>query len=160
MHLAIALLLALVSAAPALAADRTSLSVSSVPIGIFLQSEANDRLGELCAERLREALDRSKVFHAVDTPASAQFVVGLLTMDPREAEAAAGTTAGGESTVAAVTLQRENSPNLNELVYSWVLVARRDNIDALIAQLVTAIDREIRELPGQASGPAGSVSSK
>ena len=50
-------------------------------------------------------------------------------------------------TVAAVTLQLENAKGLNAFIYSWVLVANRDKVEAIAADLFAAIDREIRELP-------------
>lgn len=121
-------------AADAAAAEKTP---------IYLQVDARDAIGAVYVARLREAFDRSRAFQPVTTPERARFVVGILTMDPNEAESG---TATGQATVAAVTLQRENASGLNQFVYSWVLVARHDKVDALASELVAAIDREIQDL--------------
>jgi hypothetical protein len=116
-------------------------AVEKIPV--FLQSEVHDEIGALYVARFRDALAQSSTYRPVTTASGARFVVGFLTMDPNEAEAGIAT---GHATVAAVTLQRENGSGLNELVYSWVLVARRDKVDSLVTQLVGAIDQEIRGL--------------
>jgi len=110
---------------------------------IYLQIDARDAVGAAYVARLREAFDRSSAFKPVTSPERARFVVGILTMDPNEAESG---TAAGQATVAAVTLQRESATGLNQFVYSWVLVARGDKVDALASELVAAIDREIQDL--------------
>jgi hypothetical protein len=76
-------------------------------------------------------------------PASAQFVVGIVTMDPNDSAAGAGAR---RATVAAVTLQREQPTGRNQFIYSWVLVARPDTIDSLATELLTAIGQQIQKL--------------
>jgi hypothetical protein len=69
-------------------------------------------------------------------------------MDPDDAAVGAGT---GQSTVASVTLQLENTKGLNHFIYSWVLVANQNKVDALATDLFAAIDREIQDLNAQVS---------
>jgi hypothetical protein len=124
-------------------ADRTAPATTVEKVPVFVQSEVHDAIGALYVARFRDALEASSGYRPVTTPAAARFVVGFLTMDPNEADASA---ASSQSTVAAVTLQRETGSGLNELVYSWVLVARRDKVDSLVTELASAIDQEIRGL--------------
>ena len=67
-------------------------------------------------------------------------------------EAAPGPSAG-HSTVAAITLQRGNPMGLNAFVYSWVLVARADNVDSLATELLAAIGKEIQDFEGVSIRP-------
>jgi hypothetical protein len=110
---------------------------------VFIQSEVHDAIGALYVAKLKDALEASKAFRADTEPASARLVVGILTMDPNESAPESGL---GRSTAAAVTLQLQSGTGLNPLIYSWVLVARRDNVDSLAAELVAAIDMQIQEL--------------
>jgi hypothetical protein len=112
-------------------------------IAVFMQSEVHDALGALYVAKFRDALAESSAYRPVPSSADARYVIGFLTMDPNEAEAGIAT---GHATVAAVTLQREHGSGPNELVYSWVLVAKREKVDALVADLIGAIDQEIRGL--------------
>jgi hypothetical protein len=109
---------------------------------IFVQADTSDAVGAAYVARLHDALRGSPTYRAAANPADARFIVGIITMDPNEAEA----TGGGRSTVAAVTLRREASAGSSEFIYSWVLVARRDKVDSLVAELFAAIDREIQGL--------------
>jgi hypothetical protein len=141
------LLTAAMTTTPAASVETTTASAAVEKTPIYLQTDAEDSVGSTCVTELRAALQRSSSYETVMNPMTARFVVGVLTMDPNEAESAsAGST--GRSTVAAVTLQRENAAGLNQFVYSWVLVARPDNVGALVSQLVAAIDSEIRDLEG------------
>lgn len=110
-------------------------------IAVYLQTDAQDAVGADYVERLRQSLDDSSTYRRVTQPASARFVVGIQTMDPNEAVDAGR----GEATVAAVTLRQETGEGISEFVYSWVLVARRDKVDALAAALLDALDQEIRQ---------------
>ena len=139
--LMVAMAVSTTSGAKPVAADAAAAVTEKTPI--YLQVETRDAIGAAYVARLREAFDKSRAFQPVTTPEQARFVVGILTMDPNEAESG---TATGHATVAAVTLQRENASGLNQFVYSWVLVARGDKVDALATELVTAIDREIQDL--------------
>ena len=120
-----------------------TVAVEKIPV--FLHIDAQDAVGATYVARLRQALEGSSVYRPVSNPAAARFVVGIVTMDPNEAESGSG---AGDSTVAAVTLQRESATGLNQFVYSWVLVAKRDKVDALATELFTVIDREIQDLEG------------
>lgn len=113
---------------------------------IFIQTNAVDPVGTALVRKLCDALDTSTLYRPVTNPADAQYVVGIVTMDPDDA--AVGTGAG-RSTVASVTLQLENTKGLNHFIYSWVLVANQDKIDTLAEQLFGAIDREIQDLNAQ-----------
>jgi hypothetical protein len=126
----------------ALATTTPAVAVAKVPV--FLQSNAEDTVGAIYVSKLREALEASAIYRPVTKPADAQYVIGIVTMDPNEA--ALGSDAG-RSTVAAVTLQLENAKGLNYVVYSWVLIANRDKVDSLATDLLAAIDKEIQELP-------------
>jgi hypothetical protein len=131
-----------IEAAP-IAAERTP---------IYLHVDAPDAVGAAYVARLRHALQGSSAYRAATHPSDARFVVGIVTMDPSEG----GTGAvAGNSTVAAVTLQRESETGLNQYVYSWVLVATRDKVDAVVADVLAAIDREIRVLDEPASQRTG-----
>jgi hypothetical protein len=110
---------------------------------IYLQSEVHDAIGALYVLKLQDALKESSRFTPATTPADARFVVGIVTMDPNEAQPEAGV---GRSTAASVTLQMSSVTGLNPLLHSWVLVANRDQVDALVAELLTAIDQEITAL--------------
>ena len=146
MNLLIGLLLAAATTTttPRLPVEKTlPPAVERMPI--YLQTDANDVLGAIYVERLRDALAGSDAYRPVTIPANARFLVGVLTMDPNEGEAGSGT---GGATVAAVTLQLQNPAGLNQFVYSWVLVAKRDKVDALATELLAAIDKEIRDLEG------------
>lgn len=93
--------------------------------------------------KLREALESSSGYRRAVMVTDAKFVIAIVTMDPNEAELGSG---AGNSTVAAVTLQLQNSTGLNYIVYSWVLVANRSKIDSLATDLFGAIDTQIQEL--------------
>jgi hypothetical protein len=123
---------------PVAAADR---------IPVFLHTDARDTVGATCVARLREALEESSAYSPVMNPASARFVVSIVTMDPNEAELGSGP---GHATVAAVTLQGEHATGLNQFVYSWVLVARQHTVDSLATELFTAIDEQIQRFEGAA----------
>lgn len=140
MNLVIGLVLAIISATSVPRVERPAAAMEKIPV--FVQSEVHDQIGALYVAKFRDAIAQSNAYRPVTDPATARFVVGVLTMDPNEAES----TTGSLSTVAAVTLQRENSPGLNQLVYSWVMVAKRDKLDSLVTELVAAIDREIKDL--------------
>ena len=113
---------------------------------IFIQTNAVDPVGTALVRKLGDALDTSTLYRPVRNPTDAQYVIGIVTMDPDDA--AVGTGAG-RSTVASVTLQLENTKGLNHFVYSWVLVANQDKIETLAEQLFAAIDREIQDLNAQ-----------
>ena len=116
---------------------------ASVKVPVFLQFSAQDTVGAMYVEKLRETLETSAAYQRVMTATEAQFVIGIVTMDPSEADLGAG---AGRSTVAAVTLQVENAKGLNYMVYSWVLIANRDKVNTLATDLFGAIDSEIQEL--------------
>jgi len=113
---------------------------------IFVQSNAGDPVGAAFVRKLHEALDTSTIYRPVASPTDAQYVVGIVTMDPDDAAVGSG---AGHSTVASVTLQLENTKGLNHFIYSWVLVANQDKIDVLAVELFGAIDREIQDLNAQ-----------
>jgi hypothetical protein len=112
---------------------------------VFVQTEADDAVGAVYVAKFREALSESSGYRSVTTPGAARFVVGIITMDPNEAEPTSG---AGQSTVAAITLQLQNESGLNQIVYSWVLVARPGKIEALAGDLLSAVDKEIRNFEG------------
>jgi hypothetical protein len=118
--------------------------VEKVPV--FLQFSADDKVGAAYVDKLRDALESSSGYRSVSSPSDAQFVIAIVTMDPTEADLGSG---AGQSTVASVTLQVENTKGLNYMVYSWVLVANREKIDSLATGLFSAIDKEIRDLKAQ-----------
>ena len=128
------LLLALATTTPPHAATK---------VPIYLQFSADDQVGTMYVNKLRDALESSSSYRRVMTAADAKFVIGIVTMDPNEAELGSG---AGNSTVAAVTLQLQNANGLNYIVYSWVLVANRGKVDSLATDLFAAIDKEIRDL--------------
>ena len=140
MSAVIGLLLALATTTPA----RPSVTVQRAPI--FVQSNAIDPVGTAFVLKLREALGASTAYRPVQNPADAQYVIGIVTMDPDDAAVGSG---AGHSTVASVTLQLENTKGLNHFIYSWVLVANHDKVDTLASELVAAIDREIQDLNAQ-----------
>jgi len=130
---------------PALSRPATKASDAHVErVPVFLQFSAEDAVGAAYVRKLRDALEASTTYRPVTRVADAQFLIGIVTMDPTEGESGAG---AGRSTVAAVTLQLENAKGLNAFIYSWVLVANRDKVEAIAADLFAAIDKEIRELP-------------
>jgi hypothetical protein len=136
----IGLLMALATTTPA----RPAATVQRAPI--FVQSNAVDPVGAAFIRKLRDALDASTTYRAVANPTDAQYVIGIVTMDPDDAAVGSG---AGRSTVASVTLQLQNTKGLNHFIYSWVLVANQDKIDTLAEQLFAAIDREIQDLNAQ-----------
>jgi hypothetical protein len=138
----IGLLLALATTTPA----RPSVTVHKAPV--FVQVNAVDPVGQAFIRKLREALDTSAIYRPVTNAADAQYVIGIVTMDPDDAAVGAGI---GQSTVASVTLQLENTKGLNHFIYSWVLVANQNKVDALATDLFAAIDREIQDLNAQVS---------
>jgi hypothetical protein len=109
---------------------------------IFVQADTTDAIGAAYVARLRDALRGSPAYRDAAGPSDARFIVGIITMDPNEAEP----TGRGRSTVAAITLRRDGSAGSSEFIYSWVLVAKRDTVDSLVAELFAAIDREIQDL--------------
>jgi len=110
---------------------------------VYVQSEVHDAIGALYVLKLQEALAGSSAFKPVTDPANARFVIGIVTMDPNEAEPESGV---GRSTAAAITLQVRSETGLNPLLHSWVLVSNRDRVDLLVAELVTSIFLEIKEV--------------
>lgn len=142
MSAVIGLLLALATTTPA----KPSVTVHRAPV--FVQFNAVDPVGQAFIRKLREALDTSAIYRPVTNAADAQYVIGIVTMDPDDAAVGAGI---GQSTVASVTLQLENTKGLNHFIYSWVLVANQNKIDALATDLFAAIDREIQDLNAQVS---------
>jgi len=138
----IGLLLALATTTPA----KPSVTVHKAPV--FVQFNAVDPVGQAFIRKLCEALDTSAIYRPVTNAADAQYVIGIVTMDPDDAAVGAGI---GQSTVASVTLQLENTKGLNHFIYSWVLVANQNKVDALATDLFAAIDREIQDLNAQVS---------
>jgi len=151
MNLLIGLVLMAATAltAPAAPVDKPTPAATAQRVPVFLQTDAEDAVGAAYVARLREVLEDSSAYRPVLNPAHARFIVGIVTMDPGEAEAG---SAAGFSMVVAVTLQRENAEGLNDFVYSWVLVAKRDKVDTLAAELIAAIDQEIQGLEGVPAG--------
>lgn len=144
MNILIGLLLAAATTAPA-PVDTARLTASRERIPVFLQTNAPDPIGALYVATLRAALERSSTYRPAADPAGARFLVGIVTMDPHEATLVAD---AGRSTIAAVTLQSGNVPGRNQFVYSWVLVAKGNEVDTRVTALVTAIDTQIQELEG------------
>jgi hypothetical protein len=136
----IGLLLALATTTPA----KPSVTVHKAPI--YVQFNAMDPVGKAFVRKLRDALDTSIVYRPVMIATDAQYVVGIVTMDPDDAAVGSG---AGQSTVASVTLQLQNTKGLNHFIYSWVLVANQDKIDTLAGDMFAAIDREIQDLNTQ-----------
>jgi hypothetical protein len=118
-------------------------ATAAAKVPIYLQFSAEDEVGAMYVNKLQNALESSASYRRVMTVTDATFVIGIVTMDPNEAELGSG---AGNSTVAAVTLQLQNTTGLNYIVYSWVLVANRGKIDSLATDLFSAIDKEIRDL--------------
>ena len=143
MSAVIGLLIALATTTPA-KPSATAATVRRAPI--FVQSNAIDPVGVALVRKLREALDTSAIYKPVTNPPDAQYVIGIVTMDPDDAAVGSG---AGRSTVASVTLQLENTKGLNHFIYSWVLVANEDKVDTLATELFAAIDREIQDLNAQ-----------
>jgi len=136
----IGLLMALATTTP----GRPAVAPARVPV--FVQFNAEDAVGVAYVRRLREALETSATYRPVPMAAEAQFVIGIVTMDPKDADLGSD---AGQSTVAAVTLQLENSKGLNHYIYSWVLIANHDKVDSLATDLFAAIDKAIRDLNNQ-----------
>ena len=111
-------------------------------VPVFLHVSAEDTVGSIYVDRLCETLETSAATTR-DGRQRAQYVIGIVTMDPDEADLGSGP---GHSTVASVTLQVENTKGLNYIIHSWVLIANRDKVDSLATDLFAAIDKEIREL--------------
>ena len=155
MNLLIGLLLtaATTAAAPV---DKARPTVALERIPVFLQTDAPDPIGAAYVAKFREALERSSAYRPVANPADARFLVGIVTMDPSEAKLV---PEAGRSTVAAVTLQHGNSSGLNQFVYSWVLIAKSNKVDSIVTELVTAIDKEIREIEGLLAEPSSKARS-
>jgi hypothetical protein len=137
----IGLLIALATVTPARSA---AVVVERVPV--YVQFSADDVVGAQYVQKLRDALEASTTYRSVAKASDAQFVIGIVTMDPIEAELGAGAS---QSTVASVTLQLENREGLNYMIYSWVLVANREKVDSLATGLFAAIDKEIKDLKAQ-----------
>jgi len=116
---------------------------AAAKVPIYLQASAEDEVGAMYVNKLRAALESSSGYRRAVAVTDAKFVIAIVTMDPNEAQLGSG---AGNSTVAAVTLQLQNSTGLNYIVYSWVLVANRDKVDSLATDLFTAIDTQIQEL--------------
>jgi hypothetical protein len=112
-------------------------------VPVYVHVSAEDTVGSLYVDKLCETLETSDSYRRVLTANDAQFVIGIVTMDPDEADLGAGP---GHSTVASVTLQLENTKGLNYIVHSWVLIANRDKINSLATDLFSAIDKEIQQL--------------
>ncbi len=140
----IGLLLAAATATstPPASLEKTIPAAAVEKIPVFLQTDAHDEVGAAYVAKLRQALENSTDYRSVPNPTGARFIVGILTMDPNEANVEA---AAGLATVAAITLQRDNGTGVNEFVYSWVLVARKNTVESLAADLLSAIDKEIRD---------------
>lgn len=145
MNLLMSLFLAVVTATtvPPAAPEKTTPLPAPERHAVYVQSEVHDAIGALYVLKLQEELARSSSFKPVTDPATARFVVGIVTMDPNEAEPESGV---GRSTAAAITLQIRSETGLNPLLHSWVLVANRDRVDLLVAELVTAIYLEIKDV--------------
>jgi hypothetical protein len=143
MSAVIGLLIALATTTPA-KPSATAVTVRRPPI--FVQSNAVDPVGMALVRKLRQALDTSSIYKPVANALDAQYVLGIVTMDPDDAAVGSGT---GLATVASVTLQLENTKGLNHFIYSWVLVANQDKVDTLAVELFAAIDREIQDLNAQ-----------
>lgn len=135
------LLMALATTTPARPA---AVVVHKAPV--FVQFNTVDPVGRALVRKLRDALDTSTIYRPVVNSTDAQYVIGIVTMDPDDAAVGSG---AGRSTVASVTLQLENTKGLNHFVYSWVIVANQDKVDALATDLFAAIDREIQDLNAQ-----------
>jgi hypothetical protein len=116
---------------------------ASAKTPIYLQFSAEDEVGAMYVNKLRDALESSSAYRRVTTVTDAKFVIGIVTMDPNEADLGSG---AGNSTVAAVTLQLQNTAGLNYIVYSWVLIANRGKVDSLATDLFAAIDAQIQAL--------------
>jgi hypothetical protein len=112
-------------------------------VPVYLHFSAEDTVGSMYVDKLCEAVEASGSYKRVMTANDAEFVIGIVTMDPNDADLGPG---AGRSTVAAVTLQLENTKGLNYIVHSWVLIANRDKVDSLATDLFGEIDKEIREL--------------
>ena len=139
MKRAIVFFLAMAAAAPAFAAEK---------VPIFILSNAEDTVGASYVYKLRETLQASSLYTLVTKEPDAVFVISVVTMDPNDADLGSGAE---RSTVAAITLQVENTKGLNYLVHSWVLVANREKVDMLAAQLMAVIDKEVQDLIAQLS---------
>jgi hypothetical protein len=113
---------------------------------VFVQFNAVDPVGKALVGKLRGELDTSTIYRPVANATDAQYVIGIVTMDPDDAAVGSG---AGRSTVASVTLQLENTNGLNHFIYSWVLVANLEKVDGLAVDLFAAIDREIQDLNAQ-----------
>jgi hypothetical protein len=137
------LLLATAATIPPPAAAAKTPAAAAAKIPVYLHTNARDAVGAAYVVRLREALAASSAYEPAVDSAGARFVVGIVTMDPNDVQAGAG---AGRSTVASATLQRKLAPGLNQFVYSWVLLVRREKVDALATGLLTAIDKEIQGL--------------
>jgi hypothetical protein len=114
----------------------------AVRVPVYLHVSADDTVGSLYVDKLSQTIETSDGYRRVMTANDAQFVIGIVTMDPNEADLGAP----GHSTVASITLQLENTKGLNYIVHSWVLIANRDKINSLASDLFAAIDKEIRDL--------------
>ena len=110
---------------------------------VYLHVSAEDTVGSIYVDKLCEALETSGDYKRVSAANDAQFVIGIVTMDPDEADLGSGP---GHSTVASVTLQLENTKGLNYIIHSWVLIANRDKVGSLATDLFAAIDKEIKSL--------------
>jgi hypothetical protein len=140
-----------------LALATTTSPHATVKVPIYLQASADDEVGAMYVSKLRDALESSSDYKRVSTVTDAKFVIAIVTMDPNEAELGFG---AGHSTVAAVTLQLQNSTGLNYIVYSWVLVANRGKVDSLATDLFAAIDTQIQELTSPRPSPSRVPDSK
>ena len=112
-------------------------------VPIYFHVSAEDSVGVMYVDKLCETLEASSAYRRVMAADDAQFVISIVTMDPNDADLGQG---AGQSTVAAVTLQLENTKGLNYMVHSWVLIANRDKVNSLATDLFDAIDKEIRDL--------------
>jgi hypothetical protein len=134
----IGLLLALATTTPA----KPSVTVHKAPV--FVQFNAVDPVGQAFIRKLREALDTSAIYRPVTNAADAQYVIGIVTMDPDDAAVGAGI---GQSTVASVTLQLENTKGQNLHLPG----SRGTEHGRRARHRLFAVDREIQDLNAQVS---------
>jgi hypothetical protein len=112
-------------------------------VPVYLHVSAEDTVGSIYVDKLCEALETSGDYKRVSTANDAQFVIGIVTMDPDEADLGSGP---GHSTVASVTLQLENTKGLNYIIHSWVLMRIATRSARSQPDPFAAIDKEIKSL--------------
>jgi len=123
---ALVLAVLVMSASPALAAER---------VPVYFSVSAKDMVGARFAHQIKERFRTSQNYEVVVREKDARFHIAILTMDPDDE---------GNQTVVSMVLSLENDQGYDYTYKHWIVTAGANRVSSMVDSMIASIDQDVQ----------------